>query len=162
MKMLNFSFKKTYHKTNRTCYENNSCLYFYVGNHISTEYVQKWCSTYLKLFIISYDAAKKNKPTRSSVSYDDVVHILWHQESVKPIIIHSPVWLARYNMKPSGSDSQWRRSRFSPCLQTPRQPFVPQLSDFHICIQIQILQMAIEPFLNQYVICWLGEASYTS
>lgn len=39
---------------------------------------------------------------------------------------------------------------------------VRRFSTSHICIQIQKLQMAIEPFLNQYVICWLGEASYTS
>lgn len=28
---------------------------------------------------------------------------------------------------------------------------------FHICIHIEKLQMAIEPFLDQYAICWLEE-----
>lgn len=33
---------------------------------------------------------------------------------------------------------------------------VIRFSTSHICIQIQKLQMAIELFLNQYVICWLA------
>lgn len=33
-----------------------------------------------------------------------------------------------------------------------------EVSVISICIQIQKLQMAIEPLLNQYVICLVGEA----
>lgn len=87
-------------------------------------------------------------------------------QSVKPIIIHSLVWFdhyqtisrLRYNMKPSGSERSSSSGRSSSRLQTAA---VIRFTTFHICIQIQKLQMAIEPFLNQYVICWLGEGPRT-
>lgn len=76
----------------------------------------------------------------------------------------------RYNTKPSGSESQqrwrwrwrWREVKPAVCRQQQQFAAVIRFSTFHICIQIQKLQMAIEPFLNQYVICWLGEGPYTS
>lgn len=119
-------------------------------------------------------------------SHNNVVYFMTAgTQSVKPliiIIIHSQVWLnsrcftiKQYHAQGTtwnrqvakkkaaaagGSARVCRRTAAAAAAAVCRRYQI--LATFHICIQIQNLQMAIEPSLNQYVICWLGEASYTS